>query len=828
MPETVPAAPAAPEVEQPLGEPTDPALVSIEGLSVHYLGRESWVLDAVDLTHLRAQVTAVIGPSGCGKTTLVRALCGLIPHCLPSEYAGSLRLAGTEVADATVQNLAQTVAYVGQSPDAAVVTRTVHDDVAFPLQNLCLTRSEITARVEQALRAVGLIERIWDDPWTLSGGQRQRLALAVALAMRPQLLVLDEPTSTIDATGREDFYALISSLTASGTAVVVIDHDLDPVLPIVDQVLALNADGRTIAVGSPREVFMSHRRELTDAGVWMPRALREAGDDLPAGTQASEAALTCAEAGIRVPRLADLCAEGEVRYLEKQVRDSAESWQQVEAIDTREVLAGRPRPEPRTSVELVDLEVPGRSPRVSLRLGGGELVALLGPNGAGKSSILSALAGLVRSRADKAMVGGRDVGKGKHLVGYVFQNPEHQFVATTVGAELAVGGTSQARVDQLLEQFHLTAHRDHHPLTLSGGQARRLSVATMVSEERDVIVLDEPTYGQDWDNTCELMDFIDQLRHQGRTVIMATHDLELALEHCTHIVALPGAARGATVPLPGQEAGVGDDADDPSGVPATGVVTPRAGDLDLMSVPPRPQPRRGLFTSLNPLTLFASVLPVMVMVFALRNHHLNLGILLTSSVLIVAARASLRRTMASVVAPWVVAALMTWIFSSGVHHQETAARLYDLGDAVTGGTGIGALIALVLVSGVSTDPEALIRTLTTTFHMPYRLGAAGTAAIAFITRFHGDFVLLRTARALRGVGGRWGMLAPVVRWIGSILPLMILAIQHAERVALSMDSRAFGAHRRRTEMTDEPWRGRDWGVVVLTWALALIIWNTLR
>ena len=562
-------------MEQPLGGPADPALVSIEGLSVHYLGRESWVLDAVDLTHLRAQVTAVIGPSGCGKTTLVRTLCGLIPHCLPSEYSGSLRLAGTEVADATVQTLAQTVAYVGQSPDAAVVTRTVHDDVAFPLQNLCLTKTEITARVEQALRAVGLIERIWDDPWTLSGGQRQRLALAVALAMRPQLLVLDEPTSTIDTTGREEFYSLISSLTATGTAVVVIDHDLDPVLPIVDQVLALNADGRTIAVGSPREVFMSHRRELTDVGVWMPRALREAGDDLPAGTQASEAALTCAEAGIRVPRLADLCAEGEVRYLEKQAPGSAESWQQVEAIDTRHVLAGRPRPESRTSVELVDLEVPGRSPRVSLRLGGGELVALVGPNGAGKSSILSALAGLVRSTAPKAVVGGRDVGKGRYLVGYVFQNPEHQFVATTVGAELAVGGTLPERVDELLEQFHLTAHRDHHPLTLSGGQARRLSVATMVSEERDVVVLDEPTYGQDWDNTCELMDFIDQLRHQGRTVIMATHDLELALKHGTHIVALPGAPRGGTVPLLGPEVTADGDADEPSGARATGTVDSR-------------------------------------------------------------------------------------------------------------------------------------------------------------------------------------------------------------------------------------------------------------
>ena len=143
-------------------------LVEAKDLSVHYLGYEEWVLDSVALTHLHGQVTAVIGPSGCGKTTLVRALCGLVPHCLPSEYAGSLRLAGTEVADATVSFLATHVAYVGQNPDASVVTRTVHDDVAFPLQNLCLPRSEITARVEESLRTVGLLGRVWDDPWHLS------------------------------------------------------------------------------------------------------------------------------------------------------------------------------------------------------------------------------------------------------------------------------------------------------------------------------------------------------------------------------------------------------------------------------------------------------------------------------------------------------------------------------------------------------------------------------------------------------------------------------------------------------------------------------------
>ena len=222
----------------------DGVLVEVRDLSVHYLGRQEWILRQVSFDQLVGKVTAVIGPSGCGKTTLVRALCGLVPHCLASEYSGSLQLAGTEIADASVQLISGHIAYVGQNPDAAVVTRTVHDDVAFPLQNLCLPRDEIASRVVEALRSVGLLDRIWDDPWTLSGGQRQRLAVAVALAMHPRLLVLDEPTSTIDPTGQRDFYTLVAGLVADGMGVVVIDHDLDPVLPIVDQVLALDADHR--------------------------------------------------------------------------------------------------------------------------------------------------------------------------------------------------------------------------------------------------------------------------------------------------------------------------------------------------------------------------------------------------------------------------------------------------------------------------------------------------------------------------------------------------------------------------------------------------------
>lgn len=746
----------------------DDVLAKVRDLSVHYLGRQEWILRQVSFDQLVGKVTAVIGPSGCGKTTLVRALCGLVPHCLASEYSGSLQLAGTEIADASVQLISGHIAYVGQNPDAAVVTRTVHDDVAFPLQNLCLPRDEISSRVVDALNSVGLLDRIWDDPWTLSGGQRQRLAVAVALAMRPRLLVLDEPTSTIDPAGQRDFYTLVAGLVADGMGVVVIDHDLDPALPIVDQVLALDADGRTIACGPPDEVFSRHRDELADAGMWLPRALR-------AGTEPGP-----------VPQLTDFCAPGAVRSFER----GPEGWHETPVIDTTDDRAADEEPH----VDVAGLSVPGRSPEVTMRLGGGEFVALIGPNGAGKSSLLSALAGLVGSTATHATVCGQPVRRGRHPVGYVFQNPEHQFVASTVEAELSVGGTPAARVDELLEQFHLTRHRGHHPLTLSGGQGRRLTVATMVSEGRDVVVLDEPTYGQDWDNTCELMAFIDELRTQGRTVIMATHHLELALDHCTHLLALP--------------------LRDETGEPAVPV---EAG------IPERPCRRRGLFTGMNPLTMFLALIPAMVGIFVLRNLALNLTIMALASVLIAAARATLRRTIGSVVGIWAIAALMVWAFL-GLKGAAVEARFFERGDALTAGTGIAALIALVLLSGISADPDSLMRTLTGTFRLPYRVGSAGIAAIAFVTRFRQDFVILRTARALRGIGRRWGVLAPVVRWLSSVVPLMILAIQHAERVALSMDSRAFGAHPRRTELLDVPWRMRDAVVVVAVWSVTAGLW----
>lgn len=636
----------------------------------------------------------------------------------------------------------------------------------------------------------------------------------------------------------------MADLARQGTAVIVIDHDLDPILPWVDQVLALDARGRGIALGTPREVFVRHRAALEAVGVWMPRALRadavpaaegaRAGDRAAApcgggsprrGTRgeppasAAGAALTTAEAGIRVPTMEDMTSPGGVAYWRK----TDGQWERTGALDVQDpVLA------------LSGMQVPGRCPRVSARVGAGELVGVIGVNGAGKSSLLSALAGLGGFEADEALIGGRPLRRGRHIAGYVFQNPEHQFVSSTVSKELAVGGAPPARVEELLEQFHLAGHRGAHPLTLSGGQARRLSVATMAGAPHALVVLDEPTYGQDWANTQELMSFIDALRGRGRCVLMATHDLELARRHCTAIIALPDPEQGADeVPaVPDRGAGAGPSGQAVPEAPALGAA-PSGGSTGPVPAPARAPgaaaPHRrgrgqgGAFAPLNPLTMGLAALPLMVAVALGGTTRVNLVVMAAATLGVIASRPPARRLVATALAPWLTAALLLFTLRYFATAPYRSVELYYVASPASGATTVGAVLALVLLGGAAAPAEAQIRALTTTLRLPYRLAAAGTAAVSFLRRFSRDFALLRTARALRGVGSGWGPLAPAVRWTASVVPLMVISVSHAERVALSMDARAFGAYARRTEMVDERWRARDWAVVALACLAAAVV-----
>lgn len=725
-----------------------------ENLSVRYHGTDTWILEAINLSVHAGEIIAVIGPSGCGKSTLIRTLAGLIPHSIAADYRGSLTLAGKEIASCSVTDVATHVGYVGQNPDAAVVTTSVWDEVCFPLQNLALTPNEICTRAKRALQTVGLADRAELDPWLLSGGQRQRLALAAALATDPQLLILDEPTATIDTPGRHGFYAHIAELAAAGTAVVVIDHDLDALLAHIDTVLALDARGAVIACGPPAQVFTEHLPTLIDAGIWIPRAYRRERQD---GDMSLEA----------------WCAGEKICNWRK----SGGTWQQTTptATDTPALF------------ELEDAFVPGRSPAVSLSAAPGELIALVGTNGSGKTSLLSALAGLAPLRAKRAQLAGTPLREMRKEVGYVFQNPEHQFVRTSLAAEVALATTSAADTSALLDQFGLREHAERHPLTLSGGQARRLSVATMLGEQRRLILLDEPTYGQDYANTRELLALIGRLRSAGACVVMATHDLALAATHATQILALP-AQRHAAREVQGEK-------------------TRRAG-----------WPRL-----LHPLTLLAAVIAPMVMLIANLHVAANITAMVASSLVIATMGLAWRRTLGAISAIWLLSIAGLWVLANAVNPDLDHA-LNTLGSGKVAASLFGALVGLALISGIATSPAAMLRTLTTTLHVPYRLAAAAVASLAFVARFREDFRTLRQARKLRGIGKHWGIGAPVVRAASAIVPLMVSAVAHSERVALSMDARAFGAYPRRTELVDEPWRQVDTLVVACVWAATAVCW----
>ncbi|SES12835.1 ATP-binding cassette domain-containing protein [Corynebacterium cystitidis] len=706
-------------------------------LKVHYLNNDQWVLGGVDAEALVGQVTAVVGPSGCGKTTLIRTICGLIPHCLPTEYSGEAVLAGCEVADASIEFLAGQVAYVGQNPDAAVVMRNVFDEVAFALRNLCVPAEEIKVAVLRALAQVGLEQELWDSPWDLSGGQRQRLAVAAALVTQPKLLVLDEPVANIDPVGRQEFYALLRQINADGVGIVMIDHDLSPLVDLCDQIVALRSDGTLLASGAPEVVFRTYRQQLIDEGVWIPE--QSSQDDW-------------------------ILHSDRVRYMER----NEGQWQEVDAIDT---TGGGES----ANLNVQNFRVLGRSPAVALRLKGGECLSLLGINGSGKTSLLHAIAGLLPHEAEEADVSGKTIACGKHHVGLIFQNPEHQMVTPSVKRELTIQGLSDAEADQLLKDFDLEDHATHHPLTLSGGQMRRLSVATIVADKHKVILLDEPTYGQDQKNTEELLALIHHLQDNGHSIVMATHDLKLAREHSTHLVVLPER-------------------------------TVEHARKRLGQPPTEP--------ALNPFTIFLAIIPLIVALFTVRAVELNFAVLGCACVAMFFSKVTLLRKIFSAVGALFITGLLWLLFTFQYDLVGQRVALYDYGPEAVAATAIGASLALVLLSGMAATPEAFLSALTTTWKMPYRITAAATAAVMFTERFYLDFRLLRTARALRGIGN------PLSRWFSSFLPLAILAVQHAERVSLSMDSRGFGAFKRSTQMLNIRWRLRDWLIIIAACAVA--------
>ncbi|HSI92452.1 MAG TPA: ABC transporter ATP-binding protein [Jiangellaceae bacterium] len=465
----------------------------------------------LDLVIEPGERVLLLGASGAGKSTLLTGLAGLLDPVHAGDAAGALTVDGLDPRAARDR-----VGLVLQDPETQLVMARAGDDVAFGLENQAVPADQIWGRVTEALGAVGFpygSDRRTDQ---LSGGEQQRLALAGVLAFRPRLLLLDEPTANLDPAGAALVRAAVADVQRyTGATTILVEHRVADVLPLVDRVVVLEPGGGLLADGPPREVFANHGAALADAGVWVP--------DRPVGERRATPAGTPVE----------LLAADEVGLLHRGAATPA--------------LDG-----------------------VSATVRAGEALAVVGLNGSGKSSLATLLAGLAAPSSGTVRasprIAGADADRAPHRgparalagrIGTVFQDPEHQFLTGRVRDELAFGpgrrGEQPAdigrKVDDLLDRLRLTHLAEANPFTLSGGEKRRLSVATALITSPQVLVLDEPTFGQDRRTWRELVDLLAAHRTAGGALCLVTHDEAVVSALADRVLALDrGRPAGSPTP----------------------------------------------------------------------------------------------------------------------------------------------------------------------------------------------------------------------------------------------------------------------------------------
>ena len=479
-----------------------PVGIRADGWGLRHAGRRAWAVRDLDVRVEPGERVLLAGPSGAGKSTLLTGLAGLLDPEQSGETEGTLTVDGVDPA-----GVRDRIGLAFQDPETQLVMARAGDDVAFGLENRAVPTDQIWPRVDDALALTGFAYGRDHPTGRLSGGEKQRLVLAGVVALRPGLLLLDEPTANLDPEGAALVREAVGGIVAAtGATLVVVDHRVDEWLPLIDRIIVLGAGGGVLADGDPAKVFAADGEALAAAGVWVPGRLVPPRRAPAAGprTEAIRAdSLTYAYPGAAEPALAD----------------------------------------------------------ATLALRSGEALAVTGPNGSGKSTLAMLLAGLltptagtvcatrtatvtVPSRRRGVLSRRRSAAAGPlhrlgaanlvRVVGTVFQDPEHQFLTPNVRAELALGprlaGLSaseiSARVDGLLERLHLSHLAGANPFTLSGGEKRRLSVATALATSPGALVLDEPTFGQDRRTWLELLDLLADLRDAGHAVCAVSHDLD--------------------------------------------------------------------------------------------------------------------------------------------------------------------------------------------------------------------------------------------------------------------------------------------------------------
>ena len=495
--------------------------IVLEAVSFTYRDGAHPALRNVSLRLERGQTLAVLGRSGAGKSTLAKCLNAIVPAFEEGQFAGTVRICGRSLAGVRVAEVAPLVAMVFQDFEAQLFSTNVAHEVAFALEQLGLPSSEIAARIDPALAAVGLLGFQTRDPTSLSGGEKQRLAIACALALRPQVMVLDEPTTDLDPQGRSEVFALINQLRDQGLTLVVIEHETEE-LRRCDRLILLD-EGEIVASGPPEQI-LTQVELLEKCGV-RPPGVNQVLAAL--GIEAHARDLDQAQALIE--------ASCQARPLNGAGPGSRLEVPRVSGAD--EVRSAAP---PLVSIERLSHTYPEAAlpalNEVDLTIGAGEFVAIIGQNGSGKTSLAKHIVGLLHPQRGRVLLAGRPVeelaaAQLAACAGYVFQNPDHQIFAATVEDEVAFGPRNfgldpkdiAARCGQVLRAVGLDHLRLSDPFLLGRGERQRLAVASVLVLAPKLLILDEPTTGLDYPQQLRMMELVCQLNAAGTAIVTITH-----------------------------------------------------------------------------------------------------------------------------------------------------------------------------------------------------------------------------------------------------------------------------------------------------------------
>lgn len=522
-------------------------LVACDHLTYFYPGAACAALKDIDLAVNPGEFVLILGGSGSGKSTLLRFLAGLAPAFSGGRVRGRVLFKGRDMAEIKRRELVRRIGFVFQDPDRSLLFRDLEAEVAFGLENAGFPPAEIRRRVAETISALGLSEYRGVPLTELSGGLRQKVTLAAALALRPELLLLDEPTAELDPVAAADFFHVLKDLNADfGLTVVLAEQRADRCLPLADRVVVLE-EGRIAWQGPPRALA----RWAWPQHAWLlPPVPR-----LFASLNAPAAPLTVKEGKKLLKLLPELGRALPLLSGERRERAALRTSSPPESRGAER--AARPV----AVLERVQVVYPGGVEalrEVDLTLEAGELVCILGENGAGKSTLLRVLAGLTLPTRGRALVLGRDTRRAKagvlaQGVGYLAQDTTAYLVAETVAEEVAstlenLGRPDATRVAAELALFHLEEVAGRNPRDLSLGQRKAVALAATLVRDPELILLDEPTRGLSADRREELGRVLREYVRAGRAVVAVTHDVEFAAQWADRVIFLFGGRVAADGP----------------------------------------------------------------------------------------------------------------------------------------------------------------------------------------------------------------------------------------------------------------------------------------